>query len=192
MTRKSIREIRNEEFIAASITAIHKYGYASVTMTEIAKEIGATAASINYYFGTKEALMAATMQRLMEILKQAMLKQLQNAKSPKDRLMAICDANFDDSLFTDEHCSVWVQFWSYAPYSATLSRLHKINRSRVRSNFRAELKQILPSKTRETARRALQAYMDGYWLEATQSSTKIDATVARKEVRCVVTMLLEN
>ena len=54
--KKSIRDIRHEELIDAAITAIYKNGYATVTMTEIAREIGATAASINYYFGSKENL----------------------------------------------------------------------------------------------------------------------------------------
>ena len=74
--KKSIRDIRHEELIDAAITAIYKNGYATVTMTEIAREIGATAASINYYFGSKENLMEATMLRLMELLKQASILRL--------------------------------------------------------------------------------------------------------------------
>ena len=51
MNRKKIRDIRHEEFIVATLEATHKRGFHSVTMSEIAAEIGATAASINYYFG---------------------------------------------------------------------------------------------------------------------------------------------
>ena len=37
-------------------------------MSEIAAEIGATAASINYYFGSKDQLMFETMRHLLRIL----------------------------------------------------------------------------------------------------------------------------
>jgi len=192
MTRKRIRDIRHEEFISAAISAIHKRGFASVTMTEIAAEADATAASISYYFGSKDNLMDATMRRLLNILKTALLKNLSTATTPRERLMAIIDANFDDALFDSAQCSVWIQFWSHAPYSTPLSRLHKINRTRVRAHVRAELKHLLPTGTRETARRALQSYMDGVWLEATQTTEPLNPATTRKEARRVISLLLDS
>ncbi len=192
MSRKRIRDIRHEELIDASICAIHKRGYAIVTMAEIAAEAGASAASINYYFGSKENLMEATMRRLLNILKHALLANLAQATTPRARLMAIIDANFDDALFNNAQCSVWIQFWSHAPYSKLLSRLHIINRTRVRAHFRAELKHLLPADTRETARRALQSYMDGVWLEATQSSQPVNPEATRTEAKRVITLLLDG
>lgn len=193
MTRKTIRDIRSEELIDAAILAVHERGYSVVTMTEIAKRAGTSAASINYYFGSKERLMEATMRRLLDILKQALLRRLGDTSTPHDRLMAICDANFDDTLFTVEQTSVWIQFWSHAPYSSRLSRLHQINRSRVRSHFRAELKQLLPEKTRETVRSALQAYMDGVWLEAAQTdAVQLSPPDARRGARDVAALLLAD
>ena len=64
MKRRRIRDIRNEELIDATIAAVHRRGFADVTMAEIAAEAGASAASINYYFGSKDQLLAATMRRL--------------------------------------------------------------------------------------------------------------------------------
>ncbi|GHA54610.1 HTH-type transcriptional regulator BetI [Amylibacter ulvae] len=192
MTRKTIRDIRSEELIDAAILAVHERGYGVVTMSEIAARAGTSAASINYYFGSKEQLMEATMRRLLDILKQALLRRLETARTPHERLMAICDANFDDALFTVEQTSVWIQFWSHAPYSPRLSRLHQINRSRVRSHFRAELKRLLPANTRETVRRALQAYMDGVWLEEAQTEAEepLAPADARRAVRDVAALLL--
>ncbi len=192
MTRKRIRDIRHQELINAAIRAIHKRGFASVTMAEIAAEADAAAASINYYFGSKEKLMEATMRYLLGILRQATLTNLAKASTPRTRLMAIIDANFDDALFTNPQCSVWIQFWAHAPYSESLSRLHQINRARVKSHFRAELKNLLPIQTCETARRALQSYMDGVWLEATQTSQPLNPATTRKEARRVITLLLDN
>ncbi|WP_422050464.1 choline-responsive transcriptional repressor BetI [Shimia sp.] len=190
MGRTRIRDIRHEELITATITAVHKRGYAVVTMAEIAAEAGASAASINYYFGSKEKLMEATMRRLLSKLKAAMLERYATAETPHDRLMAVIDANFSDRLFTIEQCSIWMQFWANAPYAPSLQRLHRINRARVNAHFRAELRALVPETHRETMREALQCYMDGVWLEAAQSDAPLNPALAREEARAVANLLL--
>ncbi|WP_204113830.1 choline-responsive transcriptional repressor BetI [Shimia biformata] len=190
MGRTRIRDIRHEELIQATISAVHRRGYAAVTMAEIAREAGASAASINYYFGSKEKLMEATMRRLLETLKTAMLDRYALAGSPRERLMAVLDANFDDRLFTVEQCSIWMQFWANAPHTPSLARLHRINRARVTSHFRAELRQLVSASRMETVREALQNYMDGVWLEAAQSA-RLDPAHARAEARRVARLLID-
>ncbi|MBO9397616.1 transcriptional regulator BetI [Shimia sp. R9_2] len=192
MGRTRIRDIRHEELITATITAVHKRGYAVVTMAEIAAEAGASAASINYYFGSKEKLMEATMRRLLSKLKDAMLERYATAKTPHERLMAVIDANFSDRLFTIEQCSIWMQFWANAPYAPSLQRLHRINRARVNAHFRAELRALVPDSRRETMREALQCYMDGVWLEAAQSDAPLNPAQARQEAREVADLMLRS
>ncbi|MGR3617814.1 MAG: choline-binding transcriptional repressor BetI [Paracoccaceae bacterium] len=190
MGRKRIRDIRHEEFIEATITSVHKRGYGVVTMAEIAKEAGSSAASINYYFGSKEGLMEATMRHLLTLLKSSMIQGYANAQTPRDRLLAVMDANFSDNLFTIEKCSIWMQFWANAPYSPRLSRLHQINRRRVHNHFNAELRRLVPADQVDTARNALQCYMDGVWLEAAQSDHPLDSEAARRAAHQVVDLLL--
>ena len=83
-----------------------------------------------------------------------------------------------------------MQFWASAPYSPHLARLHRVNRSRVRSHFRAELRQLLPADGVETARQALQNYMDGAWLQAALSDQQLDPAQARSAARRVVDLVL--
>ncbi|AZV78858.1 transcriptional regulator BetI [Parasedimentitalea marina] len=190
MTRKRIRDIRNEELIKATIVAVHRHGYGVVTMADIAREAGASAASINYYFGSKEGLMEATMRYLLCKLQAAMITGYSGASTPTERLYVVMDANFSDQLFTVEQCSIWMQFWASAPYSPHLARLHRVNRSRVRSHFRAELRHLLPADGVETARQALQNYMDGAWLQAALSDQQLDPAQARSAARRVVDLVL--
>ncbi len=190
MARKRIRDIRHDELITATIDGVHQLGFANITLSEIAKKADISPASINYYFGSKEQLLAATMQHLLATLHRSTLERLSNVVQPRDRLIAIVEANFDDTLYTVEQCSVWVQFWSAAPYSSTLSRLHRINRSRVRSNIRGELQHLVGKHSLETVRRAIQAYMDGLWVEAAQSNRAVDAKAARQEAKRFTELLL--
>ena len=131
------------------------------------------------------------MRRLLSILKTAMLDRYQLASSPRERLMAVLDANFDDRLFTVEQCSIWIQFWANAPYNTSLARLQRINRARVTAHVRAELRQLVPANRRETVREALQNYMDGVWLEAAQSA-ELDPAHARAEARRVARLLIDD
>ena len=100
------------------------------------------------------------------------------------------DANFADGLFTVPQCSIWMQFWANAPYSTRLSRLHRINRARVRSHFLAELRALLPAGQVETARQALQCYMDGVWLQAAQSEEALNPDDARAAAHRVVDLVI--
>lgn len=190
MGRKRIRDIRHEELIEATITAVHMRGYGVVTMAEIAREAGASAASINYYFGSKEGLMEATMRHLLSKLRHAMIEGYAKAGTPRERLYAVMDANFADGLYTVPQCSLWMQFWASAPYSPRLSRLHRINRARVRSHVLAELRALVPPGDVETARHALQSYMDGVWLQAAQSDDPLDPAASRLAAHRVVDLAL--
>jgi TetR/AcrR family transcriptional repressor of bet genes len=184
-----IRDIRNEELTAAAIRAVHRHGYAQVTMNDIALEAKASAASINYYFGSKEKLMEATMRRLLGLLRSATVDRLAAADTPRARLAALVEANFDDRLFVPAQCSLWVQFWSNAPYSAPLARLQRINRGRVQSHLQAELRQLVAGSEVSSVTATLQAYMDGVWLEAAQSGA-CDAQAARREAALVLRRLV--
>lgn len=191
MGLKKLRSIRNEELIAATVSAIHQHGYANVTILQIAKQAGASAGSIGYYFGSKEKLFEGTMLSLLNILKMATVIRLSKAESAEDRLLAVLQANFDDTLFTKEHCSVWTQFWANARYEKSLARLHHINRSRVKSNLAAELRSLVPPEHRDTTRRTLQNYMDGVWIHAAQTTDPIDPADERDKVADVMRLVLD-
>jgi TetR/AcrR family transcriptional repressor of bet genes len=190
MTRQRIRDIRNDELIEAAIHAVYEHGFAIVTMSEIAKRAGTSAASINYYFGSKEKLMEAVMLRLLGSLQNALLSRLAIAKTPRERLFATIDANFDANLFTPAQASVWVQFWAHAPYSPRLARLQNINRARVRSNLCSDLYQLQDKPSADITCQAMQAYIDGVWIEAAQSSTPIESVKARTEAARILNVLL--
>lgn len=188
-----IRDIRNRELIDATIHALHDEGYHKVTLAQIARNGGATAASVNYYFGTKEKLLEATMRHLMRILQTGLRDAYAQATTPRARMDAVIAANFSDALFTTEQCSVWVQFWSAAPYAPGLARLQNINRARVTSNMNACLRDLVADEaSRETVRGILQAYMDGVWIDTAQSGRRANAAIARNDAMLTLDMLLRQ
>ena len=190
MERRSIRDIRNSEFIQATLQAVQQKGFQNVTLSEIAAYASTTAASITYHFGSKENLLEATMRHLLELLRREVINNLKEAKTSKQRLQAVLAANFSDSLFTKTHCNVWVQFWSAAPYQPALARLQKINRSRVASHLRRETQLLVASERQHMVEQALQSYIDGVWISAAQSTAVIDAKAARKDINNLLDLLV--
>lgn len=166
---KKISFIRREELIQAVIVGVHEYGFANLTVAQIAKDADVSTGSIHYYFGGKEALLEATMRHLLSQLHEAHRARLQSASSAADRLHAVVLANFDETLLTKETCRVWTQFWAFAPYHPGLARLHRINRSRVRSNILHALKDLVPQEHLNATTNAIQGYMDGVWVQVAQS-----------------------
>ena len=191
--RRRIRDIRRDELIAATIKAIHRHGFAAVTISQIAEVADASVGSISYYFGGKERLLEEVMRRLLSILHESTVARLRAAVGPHERLGAMVLANFDNRLFSEEKCSVWMQFWAFAPYTPRLARLHRINRSRVSTNLRGELRMLLPTDRVEDTQRSLQAYMDGVWLEAAQRGDPVSGAVAQAAaMRFLATLLASD
>ena len=65
MPRIGMEPVRRKALIAAAIDAIHDRGMGQVTMGEIARRAGVSAALAHHYFGGKDQLLLATMRHLL-------------------------------------------------------------------------------------------------------------------------------
>lgn len=170
MGRARIQDIRRQELIEATIQSISKSGFADLTVNHISQEAGASAGNIHYYFGGKNELLEATMRWLLTTLRKAGIARLGAARTPRERLEAVVQANFDPLLFTPENVSAWIQFWAQAPYDSRLKRLQDINTARVRSNLLQALRPLVPPENLTAASDLIQMLLDGIWLRAAQSA----------------------
>ncbi len=169
MPRVRIQDIRKQQFIEATIEAIYKHGYTDLTVGQIAREAGLSAGNIHYYFGGKNELLDATMRWLLRTLRVVGIQRMATAHSPRERVEALIDSNFDPILFTPANVAAWLHFWAEAQHNETLSRLQRINAGRVRSNLMHPLKKILPPEEAEHATTFIQVMMDGIWVQSAQT-----------------------
>jgi AcrR family transcriptional regulator len=82
------------EIIEATNRALCEHGYAGLTMQRIAAESSMTTAAIHYHFDTKEELLTAFLDDLINRFEQ---KLACDASDPRDRLNAFLDAIFTPS-----------------------------------------------------------------------------------------------
>jgi phenylpropionate dioxygenase-like ring-hydroxylating dioxygenase large terminal subunit/AcrR family transcriptional regulator len=99
------------DLIRATMAAIARHGLSSLTSTKIAAGAGHTAASINFHFGSKEALLLATLREVSEEFAEEIADVLANAgQDPLRGLLAIVDASLSRRLSDAQKVAVWYAF----------------------------------------------------------------------------------
>src|ERR1043165_9886904 len=82
------------DLINAAVRAISRHGLSELTSAKIASEAGHTAASINFHFGNKGALLLATLREVSEEFAGVLASALAEAgEEPLKQLMAVIDAS---------------------------------------------------------------------------------------------------
>ena len=99
------------DLIRATVTAISRHGLSELTSAKIAGAAGHTAASINFHFGSKEALLLATLREVSEEFAASMATVL--AEAGDDALLGllgIIDASLSRRLSDSQKIAVWYAF----------------------------------------------------------------------------------
>ena len=99
----------------AALHCIAQRGYAATSSRDIAREARANVASINYHFGSKEALVTEALGECFGMWNQRVEKAFTAAAglAPRDQLAAILDAAIDS--FAELRSSVHACVETYAP-----------------------------------------------------------------------------
>jgi phenylpropionate dioxygenase-like ring-hydroxylating dioxygenase large terminal subunit/AcrR family transcriptional regulator len=99
------------DLVNATISAIATHGLSGLTSARIAGMAGHTAASINFHFGSKEALLLATLREISEEFAETMAARLAAAgHDPVAALDALIDASLSPSLSDARKVAVWYAF----------------------------------------------------------------------------------
>lgn len=185
MPRIGMEPVRRKALISAAIEAIHARGMGQVTMSEIAKRAGVSAALAHHYFGGKDQLLLATMRHLLSELGADIQARLAQARTPQNRLSAIIRANFADQ-FRPAIISSWLAFYVQAQTDPEARRLLHVYTRRLESNLIHALKDLT---TREHAMQIAEtaaALIDGLWIRRSLSAGDPDPDGAASLVESVV------
>src|SRR5688572_17527245 len=101
------------DLIQATVAAISEHGLSELTSAKIAGAAGHTAASINFHFGSKEALLRATLREVSEEFAGAMARVMEEAGDDDLRaLLGIVDSSLGRALSDSHKIAVWYAFLS--------------------------------------------------------------------------------
>jgi len=127
-----IREARQRQLVESTITAIGRYGYAKLTLNHVATLAGLSPGIVNFHFRSKEQLLAATLEYLVEEYEafwaQASAKAGETGAAKID---AMIEFEFDPRVSSLEKVSVWYAFWAEAQVNPS----HRERVSRLEASY---------------------------------------------------------
>jgi AcrR family transcriptional regulator len=109
----------NEEIMRATYRALCEHGYADLTIKRIAEECGKSTAAIHYHYDTKDDLLAAFLEYLLDEQKRA-IHEIE-VTEPERRLDLLIDQLL---VGPEEHRDLLVaglEMWSQAPFEEEFS-----------------------------------------------------------------------
>ena len=163
-------EGRREQLIEMTIDSLAEMGYVGSTLAQICGRAGVSPGLVAHYFGDKDGLLEASFRALTTRLGDAVGVRLQEARSPRERVQAVIDANLDATEFDQRTGTAWLAFWGQVLHSERLRRVQGAYQRRMLSNLRHALKLLLPAEEARRLAAMIAAMIDGVWLRAALSS----------------------
>jgi transcriptional repressor BetI len=181
MPKLGMEEIRRRQLIEATIASIHEVGFAESSLSRISARAGVSTGIVHHYFEDKAELLESTLRQLGTNLRLAVVRRLNAARTPVERLLAVIDGNIGTEVFTAEGVSAWLAFWAQVPTSPRLARIQNVVISRLHDNLVHALKRLGRADAEDIAS-VIEALIDGLWLRAALSEHGPDPRRARRLV----------
>ena len=186
MPRIGMEPLRRKALISAAIEAIHARGMGQVTMGEIARRAGVSAALAHHYFGGKDQLLLATMRHLLSDLSDEIQARLAEAQTPEERISAVIRGNFAAGQFRPAVISAWLAFYVQAQTDPEARRLLRVYTRRLESNLVHALRDLTTREHAALVAETAAALIDGLWIRRSLAENSPDPEGAARLVERAV------
>jgi len=186
MPRIGMEPLRRKALISAAIEAIHARGMGQVTMGEIARRAGVSAALAHHYFGGKDQLLLATMRHLLSELSDEIQARLAEARTPEERISAVIRGNFAAGQFRPAVISAWLAFYVQAQTDPEARRLLRVYTRRLESNLVHALRDLTTREHAALVAETAAALIDGLWIRRSLAEDSPDPEGAARFVERAV------
>ncbi|MBT9368721.1 transcriptional regulator BetI [Rhizobium sp. CSW-27] len=183
MPKLGMEPVRRKALVDAALRTIGSQGSLDVTMSEIAREAGVSAALAHHYFGSKQQLLLATIRALLAQLRADAVAALAAAETPRARISAVIRVSFQADQFAPDVVAAWLAFYSEAQRSEDVRRLLVLYARRLHSNLLSGLKPLCPAPLAEQIADGAAALIDGLYIRQSLKAAplSIDASVTLVE-----------
>jgi transcriptional repressor BetI len=180
-----VKEARQRQLIDATISAIGTHGYGNTTLSHVAAAAGMSPGIVNFYFKSKEQLLAATLEQIAEeydaVRREAVAS---GASDPAAVIEATLDADFHPTIFTREKIAVWWAFWAEAPSRPAYQQLVAELEGRYFEETVLPIQQLIEQGGYRNLdpvqiARGLNALIDGLWFDLLIDPNAIDSASAK-------------
>jgi AcrR family transcriptional regulator len=126
---------QNEEIMGATYRALREHGYADLTIKKIADEYGKSTAAVHYYYETKDDLLAAFLDYLLE----QFVDSIHDVETtdPEERLALLLDELLVKPQENPDLSIALLEMRSQAPYKEAFSERFQQNDEYIRYMLKA-------------------------------------------------------
>src|ERR1700744_5012589 len=115
MARDQIKEVRRVQLIEATIGCLARTGFSDLTIAEVAATAKLSTGIVNFYFKSKDALLAATLQHMSDEYRRYWRGNVEQAPpSPVAKITAMLEGDFQRLVANRKTVTVWYAFWGEA------------------------------------------------------------------------------
>ncbi len=183
MARDAIKEIRREQLIVATIDVIARKGFSELTLAEVAETAKLSTGIVNFYFKSKDALLAATLAHMIDEYQRYWRANVEAAgPSAAEKLTAMLEGDFQRLIANRKTVTVWYAFWGETRWRPDFMALcQELNRAfqGVAADLFAQLGAAEPM----LVAKGFSAMSDGLWLDMLINPKGTDRDTARRVVR---------
>jgi TetR/AcrR family transcriptional regulator, transcriptional repressor of bet genes len=183
MPKLGMEPVRRKALVEAALRTIGSQGSLDVTMSEIAREAGVSAALAHHYFGSKQQLLIATIRALLSQLRADAVLALARAATPRERVSAVIRVSFDADQFAPEVVAAWLAFYSEAQRFEEVRRLLVLYARRLQSNLLSGLTPLCDRTDAQRIAEGAAALIDGLYIRRSlrTATLSIDTSVTLVE-----------
>jgi AcrR family transcriptional regulator len=184
-----IREARQRQLIESTIVAIGRYGYAKLTLNHVASLAGLSPGIVNFHFRSKEQLLAATLEYLVEEYEAFWTQALADAgDSVAQKVEAMIEADFHLQINSLEKVTVWYAFWAEAQANPTYRERISRQEARYFEDIRALFQRLIDEGgyagvSADAVAYGISAMMDGFWFDQMIDPASFDREEAKRICR---------
>ncbi|HVZ03078.1 MAG TPA: transcriptional regulator BetI [Dongiaceae bacterium] len=190
MARDAIKETRRVQLIEATIDVIARAGFSDLTLAQVAEAARLSTGIVNFYFKSKDALLAATLEHMVGEYRRYWRANVAAAgPSAAEKLVAMLEGDFARLVANRKTVTVWYAFWGetrWRPDFMTLCQgLNSEFQAVATSLFRELIADAGTGAERDPRllAKGFSAMSDGLWLDMLINPKETDRETARRTVR---------
>jgi TetR/AcrR family transcriptional regulator, transcriptional repressor of bet genes len=193
--RDDRKDKRRQQLIEATVNVIARQGFAGTRLADVAGQAGVSYGVVSFYFKTKEDLLLATLQSLVDEYTQVWRKAVAEAgDDPADRLRAIIEADFSPRIANEKKIAVWFAFWAESRVRASYRKLCAELFNEFHWQIRTNVQELIDRYGYDhlDAHRVtlgINGMTDGMWLDMQIQPRDFDRKVARETIELFLAQL---
>ena len=200
VSRRAPRDVRRLQLVEATIAVLARRGFSALTIADVARQAGLSLGIVNFYFDSKERLLAECLRHLAEAYRQTWMAAMAAAgPDPARRLEAMMLADFDPAASTPERLAAWIAFWGETQGRPTYDEICAAFDAERLAAAAALCRDLVTAGAYPIdaglAARTLEALGDGLWYGMVNTAGKAQdggAEAARRSVRLALAALFPN